>query len=541
MSHRWIWAGLLLTPAALGCSDEAVSSVRAAIHVNPESIELGDTPIGLLKKHPVEIVSLGSAPLTVQSITLGPAVGSATISQDLALNVTDTLPLVVATSAMMSFEVQHIPRDAILDSGALHIKSDDPSQPEVIVPITQTGVGAPKIAAVPDVDAADVEAGTPGGVRTFLDSIHFGQVNVGLRKQEVAFVVNVGGGNLPLEVKAIHIVEPNLPNLTVSATPDPASGSLLLPPLSAKGVRSGTVRSIEVDVSWRPSMAGESLAATLRIESNDPRTPALDIPITGSTDMVDPPLMRVVPTDLDFGSVTTGMSSEKTFTVYNDGGSVLPLEPLTITGTPAFQLVDAPMSFQISPGQSHTFSVRFAPSQAVASAGAVHVVAAGLNNVDVNLHGLGSTVMMCTPVHPDPGEPQNNSCASGIDRGMLALGLNQQEMATVSDASFDAAMDQDWNRWSLAVDAGCDLVGYALTARVTLPAGEQGEVCLSVGDCASPDRTRCAPAGSTATIYIFPADDLCNTFNNLLPVNVEVHHTGGMLSCQPYSVSFTAR
>lgn len=527
--------------ALVACSEETVSQVRPAIHVTPEAIELGDTPIGLLKKHQVDIVSLGSAPLTVKLITLGPAVGSTTVSEDLALNVSETLPKVVATSQAMSFEVQHIPRDAILDSGALRIQSDDPTLAEVIVPITQTARGAPRVAAVPDVEAADVEAGTPGGVRTFLDSIHFGQVNVGLRKQETVFVVNIGDGNLPLSIRAIGIVEANIPELTVTASPDPAAEEVRMPPLSAKGVRSGTTRSLRVDVSWRPSSAGQMLAATLRVESNDPRTPALDIPISGTTEMVDPPLMRVEPRSLDFGAVTTGMEATRSFTVFNDGGSVLSVQPLTITGTPTFSLADAPVVSMINPGQSKSFSVKYRPTAAGAHAGAVQVEAPGLSTVDVALHGQGTTTMMCVPSAPDPGEPANDACATATNRGSLQLQVNQQESVTASDALFDQAGDQDWSRWTLEVVAGCDFVGYALTARVTLAPGEAGEVCLSVGDCATPERTRCSAAGSDATVYLFPADDLCNQFNNQVPINVQVRSTGGTLSCQPYTVSFRAR
>lgn len=534
-------AALSVFGALFGCSEETVSQVRPAIHVTPEAIDLGDTPVGLLKKHQVDIVSLGSAPLTVKLITLGPAVGSTTVSQDLALSVAETLPKVVATSQTMSFEVQHIPRDAILDSGALHIQSDDPTLAEVIVPITQTGQGAPRVAAVPDVEAADVEAGTPGGVRTFLDSIHFGQVNVGLRKQETLFVVNIGAGNVPLGIRSIHLVEANIPDLTVSATPDPSTQEVLMPPLSAKGVRSGTTRSLRVDVSWRPSAAGQMLAATLRVESNDPRTPALDIQISGTTEMVDPPLMRVEPQSLDFGAVTTGMEAIRSFTVFNDGGSVLPLQPLTITGTPTFALVDAPVASMINPGQSKSFSVRYRPAAAGAHSGAVQVEAPGLSTVDVALRGQGTTTMMCVPSTPDPGEPANDACATAVNRGSLQLQVNQQESVTASDALIDQAGDQDWSRWTLEVVAGCDFVGYALTARVTLAPGEMGEVCLNVGDCAAPERTRCSPAGSDATVYLFPADDLCNQFNNQVPINVQVRSTGGTLSCQPYTVSFRAR
>lgn len=533
--------GFLVALSLAACSEETVSQVRPAIHVTPEAIDLGDTPVGQLKKHQVDIVSLGSAPLTVKLITLGPAVGSTTVSQDLALNVAEMLPKIVATSQTMTFEVQHIPRDAILDSGALHIQSDDPTLGEVIVPITQAATGAPRVAAVPDVEAADVEAGTPGGVRTFLDSIHFGQVNVGLRKQETVFVVNIGNGNSPLDIRSVQIVEANIPDLTVAPSPDPATDEILMPPLSAKGVRAGTVRSMRIDVSWRPSSVGQMLAATLRVSSNDPRTPALDIPLSGTTEMVDPPLMRVEPRSLDFGSVTTGMEATRSLTVFNDGGSVLPVEPLTITGTPTFSLVDAPVVSMINPGQSKSFNVKYRPPAAGAHVGAVQVESLGISTVDVALHGQGTTTMMCVPSAPDPGEPGNESCATAVNRGSLQLQVNQQESVTASDALFDQAGDQDWSRWNLEVVAGCDFVGYALTARVTLAPGEQGEVCLNVGDCVTPERTRCSAAGSDATVYLFPADDLCNQFGNQVPINIQVRSTGGTLSCQPYTLSFRAR
>lgn len=530
--------------AALGaCSDENIAAVTAAIRVDPTEIELGATPIGTIGRHTVTIASAGSAPLEVRAIVLTAPDAATELSTDLALSQGDALPKSIGPSQTMQFEVQHVPRDARLDQGKVLIVSSDPEQPTLEIPIRQTPVGAPKVAAVPDAEAAEAEAGTTSGVQVLIVSLPFGQVSVGLRKTATLYVVNIGGGNLPLVVSRAAIVEPNRTDLSVAV--DPTTLPLSLAPLATNPRPTGP-RALKVDVSWSPTVQGSSVAATLRIESNDPTVPLLDIPLSGSTDRVDPAIMRLVPPNgLSIGPVRVGSTGMASLTIHNDGGSALVLDPPALTLNPAgvFALVQAPAALSIGPGLSRTLDVSYTPAAAQMDSGTLHLTPQnpGISAVDVPLNGQGTVVVACTPTAPDPGEPGNQACATAIHRGQIDLGVSFTERRSWNEAMLEPAQDEDWSRFDLAVTSGCDFVGYDVSAGVTLPSGEQAEVCIRVGDCAAPDQSDCAPAGSQARIFLFPGDDVCNAHNNLVPVFVQVRHTGGDPKCQPYTVNFSAR
>src|SRR5205814_510697 len=149
----------------------------------------------------------------------------------------------------------------------------------------------------PNVDNADAEADTPGGIKTTIQSIDFGAVGLGIRTAKDLFAVNGGDGNIPLEITSIKIVETTMggaQGLTVMSSPDPMSSPVLLPLLGSKS-KTASTRSVRIEVSYTPSPGGSALAALLRIASNEPNKPNLDIPITGMPPGVGPPALRLTP------------------------------------------------------------------------------------------------------------------------------------------------------------------------------------------------------------------------------------------------------
>lgn len=523
----------------MGCSDEVVGVVSPAIRVEPDRVDLGLTPLGGLAKHEVRAVSIGSAALTIKSVTLG-GQGGAAPSEDLALSLTETLPKLLAPQQALVFEVQHIPRDNVLDNGVVRIESDDPSRPVVEVPILQSASGAPEIASVPDLEAAKVEANTPSGVSTFVEAIHLGQVDVGLRKSATIHLANVGSGNISLDISRARLVVPDA-ELTVALDPTlPVS----LPALGAPGVRPGTTVAVQVDVSWAPSRAGQVLMAILRVESNDPARPTLDIPITGNTQSVDPPIMRIEPAGgLDFGPVRVGMSRQLSFTVHNDGASDLALLPPALSSSRAFSFAMPPPPVSIPPRGMRAFAIDYRPLASAMDAATVLIASShpAITAVDYPLRGSGTEVVMCVPNPPDPREPTNDACATATDRGVVLLPDNMEGTSTINDGAIELMSDNDWNAFRVEVDIGCDfVVGYEMRASVQLAAGEQAEVCMLIGDCASPNRRVCGN-GSARTTFIMGANGLCQSTSNAVPVFVQVRHTSGEPTCRPYTLTFGAR
>lgn len=434
--------GLSTAIGTASCGEDELSRLLPIIQVTPERIDLGPTPVGVLKKHHLEVANTGSGVLSIESIAFVEEDGVPR-SIDLALSLDDELPRQLEPSERLELEVHHIPRDEISDLGIVRVRSNDPARQKIDVPLTQELEGAPHVRAVPDVAQADIEADTAGGVRNTVGAIELGIVPVGVRRAQELFIVNVGDGNVPLSVRSIALGDPSA-GLELETTPEPGARPVLLPLIGSKS-RAAVTRSIRVGLAWQPSTSGARLSSALRIVTNDADLPELVIPIAG-TAPGDPP----------------------------------PVDPPP----------DPPPA-------------------------------------------------MCVPQTPDPGEPQNDACATAIDRGAMTLFANNTEHISWSDAMLYGQQDSDWTRIVLNVDAGCLLVGYDVGASVTLPAGEEGEVCVRIGDCTTPARTQCG--ATSARVLLFPGDSTCEQYNNRLPIYVQVRQVRGSPTCRPYTVSFDAR
>ena len=531
----------LLVVFAFGCADEAISQLAPKIEVTPDSLALSATPVGDTASHGLTVRSVGAVPLEIESIQL---IGTASAPDDLGLRIEQALPTALSPSSALEVTITHVPRDATLDEGLVRIISNDPANAVVDVPIRHVYTGAARVAVVRDLDTADAEADTPGGVRSTVASIPFAVVAVGIRQVEQIDVVNIGVGSAPLVVSRIGL-ETTVAGLTVAEVARALGGESIALPALAAASPSATTRSIRVRIAWAPTIAGATLQANLQIESNDGTTPTVSIPITGETIAGDPPALRITPpTGIDIGAVALGSTGEDAFELHNDGTGPLFVQPLTIGTNPGgvFSLVDPPTAFEIPAGGQRSVAVRFSPAAAGVVSGAIQIASNDPSRpaVDYPIQGGGSDNRPCMPAMPDPDEPANDACNTAADLGVLNLPAgNQTHSRMWSDRMLEVDDDQDWGMVRVGVDRGCSGVGYSFNVSAALPGAEQGQVCLHVGDCSA--TPRCGPAASGARFLSALGGALCRTHNNAVPVYIHVTHTGGARSCQPYTVSFSAR
>ncbi len=163
--------------------------------------------------------------------------------------------------------------------GAVRIRGNDPVLPQLDVPARLTVTGVPDIAAVPA-------------------SLDFGNVFIGFPQLLQLRINNVGTDVL---------------NVTDIVSSHPAYGvdvtSFSVPPLG----------SAVVFVSFNPSASGPA-PGQLSIQSNDPDTPALIVPLAG-TGLV-PPDISTTPSALS-ATLNIPDQTTQTLTVHNTGGSDL--------------------------------------------------------------------------------------------------------------------------------------------------------------------------------------------------------------------------
>jgi hypothetical protein len=129
------------------------------------------------------------------------------------------------------------------------------------------------------------------------------------------------------------------------------------------------------------------------------------------------PLISVSPSSLNFGNVNVGGSSDKNFTVKNNGGGVL---TGTATTNPPFSIVSGG-SYSLSAGQSQTVTVRLAPTSAGTFLGNVSFTGGGGASRAVNGAGV---------IPPNLGLSFNGKLRDRVGRGDRLLSSDGSADAT---------------------------------------------------------------------------------------------------------------
>jgi len=107
------------------------------IAVDPGSLDFGQVELGTSRLLTVTASNQGSNRLQVQGV--GPAAGT---SDEFQVTVPSSLPIVVLPRATLDVTVTYTPADMGTDTGSLQIRSDDPDEPVVALPLQGAGVPA---------------------------------------------------------------------------------------------------------------------------------------------------------------------------------------------------------------------------------------------------------------------------------------------------------------------------------------------------------------------------------------------------------------
>ena len=102
-------------------------------------------------------------------------------------------------------------------------------------------------------------------------------------------------------------------------------------------------------------------------------------------------LLAVNPTSFNFGNVTVGANGASSVTLTNNGSSNLTISSVTVTGA-GFSASGIAAGTVLTPSQSATFSIDFAPTTAGSVTGSVSVASNATNSpTTVSLSGVGVT------------------------------------------------------------------------------------------------------------------------------------------------------
>jgi len=151
--------------------------------------------------------------------------------------------------------------------------------------------------------------------------------------------------------------------------------------------------SAVVVLTWRPE-GDAALDGQVRVESDDPDDPVLEVPVTGQG-----LAGALTSDDVDFGQVALGCEESGAVIVRNTGNAWLALDEPSLSGSDAFSL-DGEAS-ELQPDEVAAYTVRFAPSLEGADEAWVEVA-----DLRVKLSGTGYASAEVVDVFEQPDGTQ---------------------------------------------------------------------------------------------------------------------------------------
>src|SRR5271166_1430852 len=288
-----------------------------------------------------------------------------------------TTPLTLTPGQSASFSVTYAPQAAGSASGTVTIKSNA-SNPSLSVALSGTAV------------AAGALTGSP-------TSFSFGNVQDGTSQSQTETVKNTGGENLTISQATISGAGFRYTGLTLPLTLTPNQSSTFA-------------------VVFAPTTAG-AVSGTLALTVSGSSTP-LNLALSGTG--VTPATLTATPASFTFASVKVGQSQSQTETVKNTGGENATISQVTVAGT-GFSISGITTPLTLTPGQSTSFSVTFAPQSAGSASGSVMIDS---NATDPAL----SVALSGTAV----AQTQGTLTVSAVNVGTVIVGTSGTQTGTLS-------------------------------------------------------------------------------------------------------------
>ena len=313
----------------------SLNSTRA-LSCRPGQMWFGSVFVGQTTTVPAVLTNTGSSAITVSAIS--PA-GS-------GFSVTGlSLPLTLSSGQTVPFSVSFSPQAGGHVDGMFGFSSVS----GLILSLNVHGTGA-----------------TPGLLTVNPPSIDFGTVTAGAATRNVTIRSSLGR-----EIVSQAIV-------TGSGF---SIGGINLPVTLWWG------QSATFSVTFTPQSSGAA-SGSVTILSNG-SVPSLTIPLAGTGGGTAGSLSAAAPS-LSFGSVQVGSNQTLSESLTNSGGSSVTITQANITG-PAFSVSNLSLPLTLTPGQSFTFGVVFAPTTGGPVGGTISVVSNASNSLlPISLVGTGS-------------------------------------------------------------------------------------------------------------------------------------------------------
>ncbi len=320
------------TVALSGTGTTATSTMT----LSPASVSFGNVNLGSSATQNVQLTNTGNSSVTVTQVA---ATGTGITVSGV------TTPLTLAPSQTVALSVNYAPAANGATAGSITVTNN--GGVSTTDAVTGTGVQA--------------------GLNIMPTSVSFGSVVSGNTNSQTVQLKNSGTANLTIS------------QATVTGSGLSLAG-LSLPLTLAPG------QSGNFNVQYKPQGSG-NVSGSVSIVSNAPNSPA-SVALSG-TGIAATYTISVNPTSLSFGTVTDGTTAAQGFTVTNTGNSNVAISAMTLTGT-GYSLQSGAGAVTLSPNQSASVGVQFAPAAAGAANGGVNIVSNATGSTsNVSLSGSG--------------------------------------------------------------------------------------------------------------------------------------------------------
>ena len=304
---------------------------------NSSSVAFGSVAVGSSGSQTVTLTNSGTA-----SVTLSQAVASGA-----GFSITGiATPLTINAGQVATFTAQFAPTTGGNVTGGISIVSNAPNSP---LTIALSGTGTqPQIAATPS-------------------SAAFGNVSTGTSNSQTITVSN--GGSASLIISSVSVTGAGFNISGISA------------PLTILAGKNTTFNAV-----FAPTTAG-AVSGSISLVNNSANSP-LSIPLSG-TGIASTKVLGLSTTSLSFGNVNTGSNSSLTVALTNNGNANVTISNVGVSGA-GFSASGVTSGEMLTPNQSVTVTVQFAPSAAGAVSGAVTISSDATNSpAAINVAGTG--------------------------------------------------------------------------------------------------------------------------------------------------------
>jgi hypothetical protein len=425
------------------------TGMQPALSISPASLNFNNIVVGQTSTQTVTLTNSGNMPLTLNLATLtGNSFGMSGLS----------LPTNIAAGTNIQFSVTFSPTSTAGSTGNVTFTDNAPGSPQTL---TLTGSA---IASGSSLTA------TPG-------SFNFNSVAVGSSSPQSFTLTNSGNATVTIN------------SATANGTGFGVSGLTQNQQIAAGGTATFTG-------TFAPTTAGAA-SGSIVITSNA-TNPTLTIPVSGTGTQG---ALSANPSSVPFGSVLNGATASVPVTLTNSGTANVAISAHSITGT-GFTLTGWSAPASLTPGQTTTFTVTFAPTSATSFTGQVSITSnAPGSPLTINLTGTGTATQATMTLSPTPVAFGNVNVGSN---SVKTVTLTNTGNATLNiSAAAASGTGYTTNLTARSVNAGANTT-FTVTFAPTTAGSASGNVSITSNAAGSPAQLALTGTGMQSQIASTP-------------------------------------